>query len=131
MFSSSAVTNDWVLSTNFCRVGPRPPTAWAVSSSRFGILLAGIAASAALARSNAGPIGTGIVLLVIVWPASKYSPGLPADTRSMYCSPTAVTERTLALASTGILYLSLMLRLATAPVSVGSTSVTRPIVTPR
>ena len=41
------------------------------------------------------------------------------------------SECTLALASTGILNLSPMLNVARAPFSVGTTSVTRPIVTPR
>ena len=72
-----------------------------------------------------------MVLLVIVWPAWKYWSGAPVDTRSTYCSPIAVTDRTLALESIGILYLSPMLNVASAPFSVGSTSVTRPIVTPR
>jgi hypothetical protein len=56
---------------------------------------------------------------------------LPSDTRSTYCSPTADTECTFADASTGILYRSAILMVACTPVSVGSTAVTLPMVSPR
>ena len=59
-------------------------------------------------------------------PGGEVLVGSPGDTRSRYCSPTADTECTLAMESTGTLYLSLMLIVARTPVSVGSTSVTLP-----
>jgi hypothetical protein len=67
----------------------------------------------------------------MVCPSLRYLPGLPSDTRSRYCSPIADTECTLATASTGILNWLSMLIVALAPVSVGSTAVTLPIVVPR
>lgn len=64
-------------------------------------------------------------------PGGEVLPGLPAETRSRYCSPTADTECTLATASTGILYWLSILIVASAPWVVGSTAVTLPIVMPR
>ncbi|CNI08848.1 Uncharacterised protein [Mycobacterium tuberculosis] len=93
----------WVPSTSRCNAGPNPPTDIAVSSSRTGILSAGSAARPLLAVSSAGPISLGTVPFAMVWPSEKYLPGLPVDTRSRYCSPTADTEWTLAVASIGIL----------------------------
>ncbi|PQM46461.1 hypothetical protein C1Y40_03370 [Mycobacterium talmoniae] len=129
----------WVESTNRCSDGPNPPTAWAVSSSSPPILSAGSAANPRLAVSKAGPIGDGTVLRGrpsanfwgMVCPGRKCCGGLPLDTRSRYCSPTADTECTFADASIGILYLLAMLIVARAPASVGSTLVTLPMVVPR
>ncbi|SKU45906.1 Uncharacterised protein [Mycobacteroides abscessus subsp. abscessus] len=84
-----------------------------------------------LTVSRVGPIGLGTVLLVMVWPGEKYLAGFCADTRSMYCSPTADTECTFAEESIGILYWSLIRNVARTPCSVGSTRVTFPTVIPR
>ena len=91
----------------------RPPAT--VSSSSAAIFSFGSTASPWLAASSAGPISLGTVPLVMVCPSAKYWPGCRSDTRSRYCSPIADTECTLADASTGILYWSLMLIVARAP----------------
>ena len=62
----------WVESTSRCSAGPSPPTAWAVSSSSAAILSLGSTASPRLAASSVGPISTGTVVLVMVWPGEKY-----------------------------------------------------------
>ncbi len=96
-------TMAWVESTKRCRAGPSPPTDCAVSSSSWPIFSLGSTAKPRFAVSRAGPISAGTVPLVMVCPSARYLPGFPLDTRSRYCSPTAETECTLAVASVGIL----------------------------
>ena len=131
MLSLKSWASACVESASRCRDGPKPPTACDVSSNSDEIFSLGSTSSPWLAAASTGPISAGTVPLVMVCPLAKYVPGLPADTRSRYCSPTADTECTLAVASIGTLYRSSILIVARAPRSVGSTSVTVPIVVPR